>query len=128
VGTGNGILIGGFFISGTTSCTVLVQALGPALESENVPGVLLHPALSIHQTRNGKDVVLYTNAGWDAQGPDSAAVLANAASAVYAQPALAAGSGDSEALLTLPPGGYTVEVTGADGGTGVALCAIYELP
>ena len=27
-----------------------------------------------------------------------------------------------------PPGGYTAEVTGADGGTGVALCAIYQLP
>jgi hypothetical protein len=38
---------------------------------------------------------------------------------------LAAGSADSELLLTLPPGGYSAEVGGADG---VALCAIYELP
>jgi hypothetical protein len=38
------------------------------------------------------------------------------------------GSADSEVLLTLPPGGYTAEVTGADSGTGVALCAIYQLP
>jgi hypothetical protein len=35
---------------------------------------------------------------------------------------------DSEVLLTLPPGGYTAEISGADGGTGVALCAIYQLP
>jgi len=40
---------------------------------------------------------------------------------------LTPGSADSEVLLTLPPGGYTAEVTGADGGTGVALCAIYQL-
>jgi hypothetical protein len=46
----------------------------------------------------------------------------------YAQPVLQSGSADSEVLLTLPPGGYTAEVTGADGGTGVALCAVYQLP
>jgi len=35
---------------------------------------------------------------------------------------------DSELLVTLPPGGYTAEVFGADAGTGVALCGIYQLP
>jgi beta-glucanase (GH16 family) len=128
VGTGDGVLIGGFYISGTTSRTVLIQALGPALGVDDVSGLLQHPALSVHQTQNGKDVVLYTNTGWDSQGPAAAAVLANAASAVYAQPSLTPGTADSELLVTLPPGGYTAEVSGADGGTGVALCAIYQLP
>jgi hypothetical protein len=48
--------------------------------------------------------------------------------AAYAEPDITPNSNDSELLLTLPPGGYTAEVTGADGGTGVALCAIYQLP
>jgi len=125
VGTGDDILIGGFYITGSTSRTVLVQAIGPALAAApyNVTGTLQHPALSIHQSQNGKDVVLYSNTGWG-----SSPVLTAAADGVYAQPVLTAGSADSELLLTLPPGGYTAEVTGADGGTGVALCAIYQLP
>jgi hypothetical protein len=126
VGTGNNILIGGFYIVGTTSRTVLIQAIGPALAAApyNVTGTLQDPALSIHQTQNGRDVVLYTNTGWG-----SSQVLANAAESVYASPALTDGSGDSELLVTLPPGGYTAEVSGADGtSTGVALCAIYQLP
>jgi hypothetical protein len=125
VGTGDDILIGGFYITGGTSVTVLVQALGPALSASpyNVSGAMQHPALSIHQSQNGQDVVLYSNAGWE-----SNQVLLNAATAVGAQPALQPGWADSELLVTLPPGGYTAEVTGADGGTGVALCAVYQLP
>jgi hypothetical protein len=122
VGTGDNILIGGFYIAGSTSATVLVQAIGPALAPYNVTGTLQHPALAIHQTQNGKDVVLYSNTGWG-----SSPALTAAAAAAYAQPVLTPGSADSELLLTLPPGGYTAEVTGADGGTGVALCAIYQV-
>jgi len=55
-------------------------------------------------------------------------VLLKAAAAVYASPALQPDSADSEALLTLAPGGYTAQVSGAGGATGVALCAIYQLP
>jgi sugar lactone lactonase YvrE len=123
VGTGNNILIGGFFIVGSTSRTVLVQGLGPALGQFGVTGFLAHPTLSIHQTQNGSDATLYSNTGWG-----SNPVLLNAAASVFASPALSPNSQDSELLLTLPPGGYSAEVSGADGGSGVALCAIYELP
>jgi len=125
VGTGDDVLIGGFYITGSTSCTVLVQAIGPALAAApySVTGALQHPALSIHQSRNGQDVVLCSNTGWG-----SSPVLLQAAEAAGAQPVLTPGTADSELLVTLPPGGYTAEVTGADGGTGVALCAVYELP
>jgi hypothetical protein len=88
-----------------------------------VGGVLAKPGLTIHQTQNGKDVVLYSDVGWG-----SSPVLLAAAAAAYAEPVLQPGSNDSELLLTLPPGGYTAEVSGSDGGTGVALCAIYQLP
>jgi hypothetical protein len=124
VGTGSNILIGGFYIVGSTSATVLIQAIGPALAGLGVSGTLQHPALSIHQTQNGKDVVLYSNTGWG-----SRSVLLQAAAAAYANPVLQPGSADSELLLTLPPGGYTAEVGSADGtSTGVALCAIYQIP
>jgi hypothetical protein len=41
---------------------------------------------------------------------------------------LPSGSADSALLLTLPPGAYTTAVSGANGGTGVALIEIYEVP
>jgi sugar lactone lactonase YvrE len=125
VGTGDNILIGGFYIVGDTSATVLVQAMGPALAASpySVSGTLRQTSLSIHQSQNGNDVVLYSNSGWGS----SPALLA-AASAAYAVPVLVPGSGDSELLLTLPPGGYTAEVSGVGGTTGVALCAVYQLP
>jgi len=126
VGTNDNILIGGFFVAGTTSRSVLIQALGPALAPPpyNIAAPLAKPVLSIHQARNGRDVVLYTNAGWG-----SNPVLLTSAAKLSALPVLQPGSADSELLVTLPPGGYTAEVASADGvGTGVALCAIYQLP
>jgi hypothetical protein len=120
VGTGDNILIGGFYIGGSTSRSVLIQALGPALGSEGVTGVLQHPALTIHDSTGA---TIYSDTGWG-----TSQVLLSAAAAAYANPVLQPGSADSEVLLTLPPGGYTAEISGADGGTGVALCAIYQLP
>jgi hypothetical protein len=120
VGAGDNILIGGFYITGSTSRTVLIQALGPALAGEGVAGVLRNPVLTIFNTSG---VRLYSNTGWG-----SSQILLKAAAAVYASPVLQPDSPDSEALLTLPPGGYTAEISGANGGTGVALCAVYQLP
>jgi hypothetical protein len=129
VGTGDNILIGGFYIVGSTSRTVLVQGLGPALANLGVSGALAHPELTIHQSQNGQDVTLYSNIGWSTNtGATEQQVLLDAAAAAFASPVLSVGSADSELLLTLPPGGYSAEVSGANGGTGVALCAIYELP
>jgi hypothetical protein len=48
------------------------------------------------------------------------------AAAAYTEPVLQPNSNDFELLLALPPGGYTAEVTGADGRTGGALCAATE--
>jgi len=120
VGTGSNILIGGFYIGGSTSRSVLIQALGPALGSEGVAGTLPNPVLSIY---NSSGYEVYSNRGWG-----SSPVLLKAAAAAYASPVLQPDSADSEVLLTLPPGGYTAEVADANGDTGVALCAIYQLP
>jgi len=120
VGTGANILIGGFYIGGSTSRTVLIQAIGPGLASEGVSGVLQNTVLTIHDSSGA---TLYSNAGWGTNP-----VLLKAAAAAYANPVLQPDSADSEVLLTLPPGGYTAEVAGQGNSTGVALCAIYQLP
>ena len=42
--------------------------------------------------------------------------------------ALAPQSRDAALVVTLPPGQYTAQISGADGGTGVALVEVYEVP
>jgi len=129
VKTGDNILIGGFYITGSTSRTVLIQAIGPSLAPPpfNVSGTLSDPALAIHTTVNGQDETLYMNQGWSSSDTAANNILLNAAASVYANPVLTVGSKDSELLLTLAPGGYTAEVYGASNDTGVALVGIYEL-
>jgi hypothetical protein len=128
VGTGGNILIGGFYVVGTTSRTVLIQAIGPALTALGVTGALPDPELALHAQINNVDTVLYSNTGWSTNtGSAAQTVLLNAAATAFATPVLTVGSADSELLLTLPPGGYTAEVAGASGDQGVALCAIYQL-
>lgn len=41
---------------------------------------------------------------------------------------LAAGSADAATLVTLPPGSYTVHVTGAGASSGTAMLEVWELP
>ncbi len=42
--------------------------------------------------------------------------------------ALTAGSLDATILISLPPGSYTAQVSGANNTTGAALVEVYEVP
>ena len=120
VGTAANILIAGFVVGGDTSETVLIRASGPALSQFNVAGVLSDPRLQVFDSGSN---VLATNAGWagDAQ---TAAVAADVGAFAWTNPA----SSDSALVLTLAPGAYTAQVSGASGDTGVSLVEIYEVP
>ena len=119
IGTGGNILIGGFNISGSTSETVLVRGDGPAMGVApfNLPGFLAQPTISIYSG----STVLYTNTGW---GNDP---VINATSNTLGAFALATNSADCAMIVTLPPGGYTVLLSGANGASGIGLVEIYEL-
>lgn len=119
VGTGDGLLIAGFVIGGPTAKTVLVRAAGPALGALGVPGTLADPKLEIIAgTRTVGE-----NENWGGSP---------ALTAAFAQVgAFAFGSGasrDAAIMITLPPGAYSAQVSGADGGTGIGLVEVYELP
>ena len=116
VGTGANILIAGFSLSGEGKRNLLIRAVGPTLGVFGVPSVLADPKLEIYQgsTKIGE------NDNW-------AATLSTAFSSVGAF-GLTAGSRDAAITVSLPAGGYTVQVSGADGGVGEALVEIYELP
>ncbi len=121
VGTGNDILIGGFTIGGSTAETVLIRAVGPGL-ADNSPilagTTLTHPVLTLLQS----GTVIASNTVW---GGD--ATIAGAFTSTGAFP-LNPAHADSVLLVTLPPGNYTAEVSGLNGGVGIALCEIYEVP
>lgn len=111
-------LITGFAIRGTASRAVLVRGIGPGLTAFGVGGALSTPHLQLLDA-NGK--VVLDNSGWTTAGSDLAPVFTRTGAF-----GLAAGSADTAALVTLAPGNYTVQVTGANGATGVALAEIYD--
>ena len=119
VGTGGDMLISGFVIGGMTAKTVLIRASGPALVPFGVLGTLPDPQLRLFSG----NTVLGTNNGW---GGNPEIASAAAAVGAFAWPNLT--SNDSAILVTLPPGAYTVQVSGASGDTGMALVEIYDVP
>jgi hypothetical protein len=121
VGTGGNVLIAGFVVEGTQPATVLVRAVGPTLANFNLTGVLAAPVLTVY---NSGDVAIATNTGWGA-GPNPARVISVAAS--VGAFALPSGSADSALVLTLPPGDYSMQVSGTNGATGIALAEVYQV-
>jgi len=121
VGTGGNVLIAGFVIGGSTSKTVLVRASGPALAVApfSLTGTLPDPELQVF---SGSTVVA-SNTGWGGN-----AEIALEASTVGAFTWSSATSADSAVLVTLPPGAYTAQVSGASGDTGIGLVEVYEVP
>jgi len=120
VGTGGNILIPGFVVSGNDPIQLLIRADGPALAQFGVAGALAQPQLTVY---NGQTVVA-SNTGWSS-GTNAAQIASAAASAGAF--ALAPGSADCALLLSLPGGAYTVQVSGVNNSTGVALAEIYQL-
>jgi hypothetical protein len=117
VGTVGNILIAGFVITGNVPERVLIRGIGPALAQFGVPGALATPQLVLFDSNND---ALQSNSGWGG-GPGLSQTFARVGAF-----ALGAGSADAAILVTLPPGAYTAELTGANGSSGVGLAEIYE--
>ncbi|MBC7369232.1 MAG: hypothetical protein H7343_20895 [Undibacterium sp.] len=124
VGAGANVLIGGFVTTGSQPSKVLIRAVGPGLIPFGLTGALTQPVLSIYDSRG---VLIGVNTGWSAGGSTEAVAINNAASSVGAF-LLQPGSNDCALLVTLPPGAYTAQVSGANGSTGLALIEVYQVP
>jgi hypothetical protein len=70
---------------------------------------------------------IYSGSTKIAENDNWSATLAASAASVGAF-ALTAGSKDAAITVSLPAGGYTVQVSGVDSGVGEAIVEIYELP
>jgi Putative Ig domain/NHL repeat len=118
VGTGANILISGFVVDGTAARTLLIRGVGPALNDFfGVSGQLADPLLEIHQMVNGQDTLIASNDNWDA----SLTPLFDQVGAFR----FLAGSKDAALVITLPPGIYSAELYGVNGGTGDGLIELY---
>jgi hypothetical protein len=122
VGTGDAIAIPGFIIQGDKPKRLLIRGVGPTLSQFGVEAPLANPTLTVVDQKTGKPIV--TNDDWGSDGNTDELMTSAASVGAFALPAK---SKDAAVVITLPEGGYTVLVSGADGGTGVALMEIYEL-
>lgn len=126
VGTGDAILIPGLVLSpGATSRRVLVRAVGPGLVPFGVTGLLADPKLELFQ--GGARIAENDNWGTPV-GPYAASAQAlGTAFQRCGAFSLPAGSLDAALDVLLPPGGYTLQVSGIGGRTGEALVEVYDL-
>lgn len=121
VRTGDGVMIGGFVISGPSYKRMLIRAVGPTLSAFGLTEALADPVLTIYSG----STVIATNDRWENSEQVAAMTAASKNAGAFT---LASGSEDAALFITLPPGAYTVEVKGKDGAEGIALLEIYEVP
>ncbi len=123
VGTGANVVIPGITVRGTKPKTLLIRAAGPALAAFGVGGTLANPVLGVFDATGDR---VLANDNWS-EVPNLAEL--RAATSTQGAFTLPEGSRDAAILVTLPPGGYTVQVAGAGTGAaaqGVAIVEIYE--
>ena len=119
-GLGGNMLIGGFSIAGATADTLLIRAIGPGLtDTFGLTGTLAQPVLSLFDS--GQNLI-DADTGWG--GDATIASVAASVGAFSLNPA----HQDSALLVSLPPGSYTAQVSGANNATGIALVEVYEVP
>jgi len=138
VGTGTNGAVGGFIISGTTNKQVLIRGFGPTLSSFGVSGALANPTLELSWDNDSDPLTaplpLAINNDWGTQAaPCNAPVVACGTSLDIANTGMSADTYaptnanrglDAALLVTLPPGLYTVALSGVSNGTGVGLIGV----
>lgn len=111
---GDGVVIGGFIITGNAPRQTIIRALGPSLAASGVTGALADPTLEL---RAADGSLILANNNWrDTQQSE-----------IQATGIPPPNDLESAIVATLPPGRYTVIVRGINQGTGVALLEIYDL-
>jgi hypothetical protein len=122
VQAGAGPLISGFVVQGAVAKAVLIRATGPALAGFGVTGTLAQPKLTLFDDQR---TPIIENTGWESSDVSDQIIAASQSVGAFG---LTRGTADSVILAVLPPGAYTAQVIGADGGSGVTLVEVYELP
>ena len=115
VKTNENVMIGGFILGeGGDDAPVLVRALGPSLAQAGISNVLPNPTLELRDV-NGSLVA--SNDNWKS--------LQEAEIAATGVPP--SNDLESAVIAALPPGNYTVIVSGKNDTTGVGLVEVFAL-
>jgi hypothetical protein len=112
--TGNDVMIGGFVVQGSGSQTVAIVGTGPSLAPFGIANPLPDPVIQL--VRSSDQVVLATNDNWQ-NAPNAAAIQLSGFAPSHVL--------ESAILTSLPPGAYTVIVSGLAGQTGVGVIGVY---
>ena len=114
VEAGQGVVISGFIVTGTTPKRVGLRALGPSLANFGVSGPLADPIIQLNR---GDGSLVMVNDNWK-----------NTQQAEITGAGLAPPDDREAALIAmLAAGNYTAIVSGKNGGTGIALAEVYDL-
>jgi len=138
VGTGTDAAVGGFIISGSSNKQVLIRGFGPTLSSFGVSGALGNPTLELSWDDDSNPLTpplqLAVNDNWGTPAaPCNAPVVACGTPQDIANTGMSADTYaptnpnralDAALLVTLPPGLYTVSLSGVSNGTGVGLIGV----
>ena len=114
--TGGSVGIAGFVIRGTGVKPVLIRALGPSLTASGVAGVLNNPSMELYDVAGTK---FGANDNWD----QTIDIQTKHQTLGLALPQ----ASESVIYAVLPPGAYTVIVSGVNNTTGVAIVEVYDM-
>lgn len=115
---GDNRLIGGFILGGNGGATnVIVRAIGPSLTQFGISNALADPTLEL---RDSNGALILADDNWQ-DDPNQAAQIT--ASGIAPSNPL-----ESAISTSLLPGAYTAIVAGKNGGTGIGLVEIYNIP
>jgi len=118
VETGNNVMIGGFILGrGGNNTGVALRGIGPSLAQFGLSPVLADPTLEL---RDGDGALLISNDDWQ-DDPEQAMQLS-------AQGLAPSDPNESGIFASLPPGVFTAILAGKNGGTGIGLVEIYNIP
>ena len=110
------VMIGGFIVGGDSGpAQIVLRGIGPSLRDEGVNNALDDPTLDLRDS-NGERITFNDNYLDD---PAQAAVVTS----LGLQPK---DERESAIAVQLPPGPYTVILSGVNGGTGVGLVEVYN--
>jgi glucose/arabinose dehydrogenase len=118
VQTGANVLISGFIVGQNIGAAkLIVRGIGPSLAQAGIANPLADPTLEL---RDNNGALIIGNDNWQDDANQAAQVSAAG---------LAPGNAQESAIATsLVPGTYTAIVAGKNGGTGVGLVEVYNLP
>lgn len=119
--SGEGVLIAGFVVSGSSAKRVLVRASGPALTPFGVRQPLSDPRIEVHSQTG----LIAFNDDWSSTDRHRDEI--RGAAAKVGAFAWENGSKDSALLLTLMPGSYTAHVRAEGTNSGQVLIEVYEV-